>query len=218
MNKQKQKTKQNRLVKKNMLYYHQNRTFDIIKGHLLCLNKILRYPFTGSAESLNSSYYIISDETDINLSEILNELLSVLKIFGYIDITVINISSTISLMCFNLTEQQVNLESIRYNKYYGYISPCTKIIELRSKIAFDNKEILTTTHLKCIKKILKSLPLKSPINYFIPYNKNEEGFNEVPSLVGDLTETNRFVEKLEKFGYTITIEEIELGKIIKIFL
>lgn len=183
---QKNKKNTNRLIKDNLLYYRQNRIFDDIKGHLICLNKILSFPFL-----TNKVYYYIYNE---DYKSIVDELIDILKDFGY---TKIIFDSETKLMQFDLSEQtSVDNKIIRYHKYYGYITSQPVMLRLREHKVSQVDE---NHHLKCIKKILKSLTLKENRAYYFIDNIEMKTF---------------LTQKLEKFEYNISTENVKEGYIL----
>lgn len=180
------KKPKNKLLKSNMLYRRKNKPpFGGIRNHLICLNKILRYPFEN-----DHSFYCIDPH-------FADEIIENLKVFGYES----TYDSETQLLKILFTKTiPINTFDIRYNQFYGCISPLPTMLELRNRNANIDDERLEESspsgedmkkfHLDCIKKVLKCESSKI-IKYYIPHF----------GLIDDILKT------LIEYQYTINFEK-----------
>lgn len=186
-NKKTHKPPKNKLLKNNIINRRKNKPpLEGIGNHLICLNKILRYPFLK-----DKAIYCIQIENLVVL-----ELIENLKVFGFESLY----DSETKLLEISLLPKKVNYAEIRCHKYYGYISPLPKILELREN--FDDNfssddENVKKFHLDCIKKVLKCESSKI-INYYIP------DFGLLENLLETLKEYQYSI-KFDKNILTITL-------------
>lgn len=174
------KKPKNKLLKSNMLYRRKNKPpFGGIRNHLICLNKILRYPF----ENDHAFYCIDSHFADDQIEN----LIEILKIFGYESTYD---SENLLLKILFTKSIQINIWDIRNHQFYGCITPLSKMLELRKCNSNMDDEDIKKFHLDCIKKVLKCESTKI-IKYYIPQF----------SLIDDILKT------LIEYQYTINYEK-----------
>lgn len=148
------KPPKNKLLKSNILYRRKNKVpLGGIGNHLLCLNKILRYPF----ENDHAFYYI--EPNFIN-----EKLIEILKVFGYQSTYD---SENLLLKISLVTKININYFDIRHHQFYGYLTPLPTMLEFRNQNSNLDDEDIKKFHLGCIKKVLKCEPSKI-IKYYIP--------------------------------------------------